>query len=174
MPPKRRKSSSSGIGDPNRRADGKFAKGNNANPRGNPAHRKHNEYMRSVRESVSGDELKKLLRRLLERAHEGDMVAAKLVLERTLGKATAAPQTVEVADLDIGSLATTEDITNASGAIVKAVTEGRLSPDDASKLASVVELTRRALETHELAQRVAELERDLPSRDSSPVDSHSS
>ena len=62
--------------------------------------------------------------------------------------------------MDCHALAATADTVAASDAILQALAEGRLSPDAAAKYASIVELARRTLETHDLAERLAALERE--------------
>ena len=52
----------------------------------------------------------------------------------------------------------------ATGAIVKAVAAGEISPAEAQEVAGVLELHRRALDTSDLAARVAALEAAQPHR----------
>lgn len=149
-----------GSTDPNRMPNGKFAPGNNANPNGNPQLRRLAEYQHIVRETVTPSRLQRVLLRLLKLAEGGDMLAAKVLLDRALGKATAAPKLGEVLAVELPTLATTGDTVKASNAILRALSEGRLSPDDGAKLASIVELARRTIETHDLSERLAALERE--------------
>ena len=146
---------------PDRTPDGKFKPGHGIKSPGNPHYLRITEYNKAIQTAVTPGALKAMMRRLVRFASEGDMAAAKLVLDRTLGKATATSFRIDVGDLGVDSLASIEDVTRTSQEIVRAIVEGRMSPDDGVKLASIVELTRRAIETHELAERIASLEAEV-------------
>lgn len=138
---------------------GRFLKGHCGGP-GNPNIARLAEYRKAMREAVTPGQLRAVLRKLLSKAQGGDVLAAKILLDRTLGKVTAAPATGDLAAVELPTLATTADTVSASNAILRALGEGRLTPDAAAKYATIVELTRRTLETHELAERLAVLERE--------------
>jgi hypothetical protein len=138
---------------------GHFVKGNCGGP-GNPNIVRLAEYRAAMREAVTPTQLRAVLRKLVSKAKGGDVLAAKVLLDRTLGKATAAPATDDAAKVDLPTLATTADTVAASNAILQALGEGRLSAEDAARYATIVELARRTLETHDLAERLAALERE--------------
>src|SRR5687767_14102980 len=106
---------------------GHFRKGNPGSP-GNPNIRKMAEYIGAIREAVTGDDLKQVMSMLLKKAKEGDMIAAKTLLDRVAGKAGVAKQD-DPLKIDLPTMATTKDTVDASNAILRAVAEGRLSPD---------------------------------------------
>ena len=67
---------------------GRFAKGNPGGP-GNPLARRAQELRTAAMGAVTADDMRGVIRRLVDMAKEGDVQAARLVLERTLGKVTA-------------------------------------------------------------------------------------
>ncbi len=72
-----------------RDTNGRFAKGNSGGP-GNP-HAARVAALRAVMmEAVTEDDLRKIVAALIEKAQAGDVVAARELLDRCLGKPTAA------------------------------------------------------------------------------------
>jgi len=142
-----------------REDNGRFAKGWQGGP-GNPQVQRLAEYRQALADCISPASLKRVIAKLLKRAESGDMLAVKILLDRCLGKATTAPASVDKPTFELPTVATTKDAVAASNAIMQALSSGRLTPDDASKMAVIVDLARRTLETHDLAQRVETLERD--------------
>jgi hypothetical protein len=53
-------------------------------------------------------------------------------------------------------------VTKAIGAVASLMADGEITPEEASAVASVIELKRKAIETQELDQRVAALEAEGP------------
>jgi hypothetical protein len=52
----------------------------------------------------------------------------------------------------------TADLGEAMGAIMRAASDGELTPDEATAIASLIETRRRTIETLALEQRIAALE----------------
>ena len=86
-----------------------------------------------------------------------DVGAARLLLERTFGRPRPEPMSGVALDLPDG-LQTPSDVRKATAALLRAVAEGSVTPEDAQKAASVVEAARKSIETEELEKRIAELE----------------
>lgn len=140
-----------------RDARGRFAKGNPGGP-GNPHGRRCAELRAAVLDAVGPDDLGEVVAEVLSSAKQGDLAAAKLLLERTLGKVPAVPADSGESQIELPCLATTADTVEAANAILAAMGEGRVTPEAAVKMTAVVELARRTIDTHELASRVAALE----------------
>jgi len=140
-----------------RTPNGRFAKGNPGGP-GNPHARRIAQFRSAVLGAVTPEDLDEVVRGLLDAAKSGDLAATKLLLDRTLGKATAQKDDTETAPLALPALATTKDTVDAMSTILTAMGDGRITAETATKMSSVVELARRTLETHELAARVDALE----------------
>ncbi len=60
--------------------------------------------------------------------------------------------------LSLPEVRTAADTTAALGAVVAAVADGTLTPDEAQSVAAVLEAQRKAVETLELERRIAALE----------------
>jgi hypothetical protein len=71
--------------DPGRDSRGRFTRANKGGP-GNPFARQVAQMRKIMLECVSEDELRAVVNRLLEKAKEGDVAAARLVLSYTVGK----------------------------------------------------------------------------------------
>lgn len=72
-------------GDNGRGSNGQFTKGNAGGP-GNPYARRAAELRAAMFDAVSPDDLRAVVGKLIEVAKGGDVAAAKLIFERTLGK----------------------------------------------------------------------------------------
>ena len=89
-----------------------------------------------------------------------DIQAARLIFDRLLGKPRSEPLPGVALDLPNG-LEDASDILKVTNALLQAVAEGSLAPEDAQKTAAVVEAARKAVETEELDQRLSVIERQL-------------
>ena len=83
-------------------------------------------------------------------AMNGDVVALRLCLERAAPLRKGRPVFVDLLPID-----TAKDVVGPVGAIVSAVGEGMLSPEEGQMLASILNTHRRAIETQELQTRLA-------------------
>ena len=73
-------------GDNGRRPDGRFARGNAGGP-GNPHARQSALLRAALMDAVTPADVREIIEALIVRAKEGDIAAAREVLDRTLGKA---------------------------------------------------------------------------------------
>ena len=86
-------------------------------------------------------------------AKQGDMSAARLVLERLVPPAKERPIFLNLPDT--GSA---DGVAQAQAAILQAVAAGDILPGEAATLAGIVEARRKAVETQELEARISALE----------------
>jgi hypothetical protein len=93
-----------------------------------------------------------IVKRLTEAALDGDVGAARLLLERVVPPLRAAELPVEV-ELAGGSLA------DKGIAVVEAAASGRLNPSQAAQLLSAMGAVARIVEIDELLGRIEALER---------------
>lgn len=142
-----------------RRADGKFLPGHTVKSPGNPHAIQIGMYRDAIRNAVSEEDLRRVFATLKRLAIRGDIDAIRELLNRTLGKARIADNMLS--DIELPEITNTRDTVKASNAIIAAVRSGKLGTDDAAKLGALVELTRRTLETNELAERLAALEKEV-------------
>jgi hypothetical protein len=122
---------------------------------GNPSGRKpgtRNKATLVALALMEGD-AEKVARKVVDAAIEGDMTAARLVLERLVPTAREKPVSLELPNTE-----TAEGISNAQEAVLQAVASGDLLPGEATTLATILENRRKALETQELEQRITALE----------------
>lgn len=104
---------------------------------------------------MSGD-VEAVVAAVLAAAKAGDMVAARIVMDRLAPVRKGAP-----VPFALPSIATAEDVDKALGAIAALMAVGDLSPDEAGTVAGVIEMRRRAIETSLTEQRLAEIEARL-------------
>jgi hypothetical protein len=132
-----------------RKTDGKFAAGNKLGGRTKGS--RHKATM-AVEELLDG-QVEQLTQKAVDAALGGDMTAMRLCLERICPPRKDRPVPMELPEM-----------TNAEGAscvmagILGAVAEGEITPDEASRVTSIVEVYRKTLETSELETRLQSLE----------------
>jgi len=128
-----------------------FEKGQSGNLNGRPRGTRNKTTL--AMEALLDGEAEAITRKAIEKAKEGDMVAIRLCLERTLSAVKSRP-----VEIDLPPVETAKDITAAHGAVIAAMAKGEITPDDAAAIAGVLEARRRAIETVELEARIEEIE----------------
>lgn len=129
----------------------RFQKGQSGNPRGKPKGARNKSTLAA--EALLEGSLKEVCRRITEEALTGNMLAAKMVLERFLP--VRKERTVRI---DMPQLKTNEDVLAAIGCIVTAVGCGLISPSEGESLSRTLDMYAKALETHQLESRLQALE----------------
>lgn len=128
-----------------------FKPGQSGNPRGKPRGAR-NHATRTLLKLIEGG-AEEITKAVLTAAKGGDMTAARFILDRIVPAAKERPVSLKLPDMTKA-----EGIAKAQAAILQAVADGELTPGEGSVIAGIVEASRKALETQELIQRVAELE----------------
>ncbi len=130
---------------------GRFQPGQSGNPAGKPRGARH----RAVQalDVLGRNASEEIVLAVIQQAKSGDMRAAELVLRRIWPERKGAPIT-----LDLPAIRTAADCVTAMGIITEAAADGTLSPDEAEGLSKLIDGQRRAIETAELAERIAALE----------------
>ena len=124
-------------------------------PAGNPGRPKGARHrITMLAEKLMEDDAAEVVKSVIGAAKAGDMVAARLILERISPPRKGSPVT-----FDLPPVATAADVLTALGAVVQAVGEGELTPDEGVTVASLLESKRKALETVDLEARIAALEK---------------
>jgi len=141
---------------------GRFPKGQSGNPAGRPAGSRN--AATQLAEALLDGEAEALIKKLVERALEGDPAMLKLAVERIVPRRA---RTHPVALPEINSAA---DLAPAMRAIARAAAEGAITPPDAAELARMVEIALRAAETGEFDRRLAALERQVEGGGSGEAD----
>jgi len=127
--------------------DTRFQPGNPGKPHG--ARHKKTVLM----EKMLADDGEAVVKAVIDAAKNGDMQAAKMVVDRILPASKG-----RKIDLDLPSIKTAADLPGLQDAIMSAVGNGEITPEEGSTLSGMAELRRRSIETMELEQRIKALE----------------
>jgi hypothetical protein len=131
--------------------DTRFKPGQSGNPRGKrPGTRAKATQMVEAMLAGEGEDV---ARAVIAAAISGDMVAARLVLERI-----CPPRKGRAITLDLPAITNASDLAGAQQAIVSAMATGEITTDEATDAAKVLELVGAAMERRDLEARVAALE----------------
>ena len=104
-------------------------------------------------ETLMENDAEGVTRRVIDAAKGGDMTAARLVLERICPVRKGRP-----VRLELPAIETARDLSVALSAILGAMGQGEITPEEAAVVASVVEAKRKAIEIVELEARISALE----------------
>ncbi len=94
-----------------------------------------------------------VLQKTVDLAKAGDARSAEMILSRVWPARRGRPIV-----LDLPALNTAGGLAQAMGAVVAAVAGGILTPEEGHGVAALLELQRKAIETEDIAVRVATLE----------------
>jgi hypothetical protein len=127
-----------------------FVKGNPGRPKG-ARHR-----VTLLAEKLMQDDAKAIVEAVVAAAQSGDMSAARIILDRIAPARRDSP-----VRLDLPEISSAADMVSAMSAVLAAVASGQISPSEGQAVAALLGYQRQALETAELAERMAEIERRL-------------
>jgi len=130
-----------------------FEQGNPGRPKGS-----RNRATRAIEQLLEG-EAEVLTRKAIELAMAGDVTALRLCLERI-----SPPRRGRLVHIDLPVINAPTDALAAIGSIVAAVGKGEIDVHEATALAGIVDLQRRAIETVDLDVRLKALEGLLEGR----------
>ena len=130
---------------------GRFQRGQSGNPAGRRPGARNRTCALALR--LMDADAEPIILALIQAAKGGDVAAIKLVLERVAPLPRNRP-----VQFDMPPIETAADLGAALGAILRAASDGEMSPDEATAFASLVESRRRQIETLELEARVSALE----------------
>jgi uncharacterized protein DUF5681 len=128
-----------------------FQKGQSGNPAGKPKGARHRTTV--AIEALLEGQATAIGQKCVEMALAGDTTALRLAMERIAPTRRGRPVRFSLPALD-----TAGDLPKALSAVLAAVAEGSLTPDEAVSLAQIVEVRRRAIELVEIEARLAVLE----------------
>lgn len=98
-----------------------FEKGKSGNPAGKPKGARHKTTL--LAEKLMQDDAENIVNAVLKAAHNGDMTAARIVLDRI-----APPRRDNLVRFTLPKIERASDAATASAAILDAVAEGELTP----------------------------------------------
>jgi len=128
-----------------------FQPGQSGNPKGRPQGSRHKATLAA--QVLLDGEAEALTRRCVELALEGDVTALRLCLERLLPPRKDSPVT-----MTMPVVKDAQDLPKITGAILRAVGRGQLTPDEAERLAAIVVIHGKTLDAAHLEARLAALE----------------
>jgi hypothetical protein len=133
---------------------GKFAAGARPGP-GRP--KGERARLAAALDSLASTEAEAVLAAVVAAAKGGDMTAARIVLERLwpVPKGRAL-------ELDLPPVENATGLVSAMAALVAAMADGTVTPDEAKVIAGVLSEQRAAIETADLAERLQTLEEAAP------------
>lgn len=124
-----------------------FEPGNPGRPRG-----ARNRITRLVENLIEAD-AEEITRAAIRRALDGDGAILRALLDRL-----APPRRDRTIEIDLPSLVNASDATAITATLVDAVADGAVSPSEAKAIGEVVDVHLKAVELHEIAERVRRLE----------------
>ncbi len=146
-------------------ATGRFVVGNKASVgHRNPNARQAAALRSAILLATTPESIATTMTKLFALAQSGNVDAARLVLDRAIGKPRQESPDPPGAEFELPPVRTSADCFEATQAILAAVSSGALSPESAAKVAAVVETTRRTIETVQLERRLDDLELSLGQR----------
>ena len=106
-------------------------------------------------EALLEGEAEALTRVAIEKALAGDMMALRICFDRLYP-----PQKGRSIQIDLPAIKQADDVVQGYEAVLAAVSDGSITPDEASTIASVLEAKRKSIETCDLENRLAALEKE--------------
>ena len=134
---------------------GRFKPGQSGNPAGKPRGARHKSIL--ALEALAQGKASAILTAMIQKAEDGDVQAGRAILERLWPPRKGTPMT-----FDMPKVETAADLPAAISAVTMQVADGDLSPDEGALVVGLLEAQRKAIETSELAARVAALEERMP------------
>lgn len=134
--------------------DTRFKPGQSGNPAGRPAGSRSKVLL--ALDALGEGEAESIVKAMIDKAKGGDAVAGRTILERVWPpRKGARPQ------FDLPNVTTASDLPGAIAAVNRQVADGDISPDEGVLIVGLLEAHRKAIETSELAARLAALEERL-------------
>jgi hypothetical protein len=129
-----------------------FPKGASGNPAGRPPGARHKTTV--MLEQLMIDDAERVMKRVVQAALQGNMQAAKLILDRAVPPRKGRPIEFD-SPPEIRSAA---DAIAATGGLVSALAAGKLTADEASAASAVISNFAKLFEIIEIEARLAVLE----------------
>ena len=133
-----------------RNTAGKFSAGNSGRPRGS-----RNKATLAI-ESLLEGQAEALTQTAVHKALEGDSIALRLCMERI----APAPKDQPVS-FNLPKMSNALDASEAAGRVLEAVSEGDLTPIEATRVMGLIDSYRRTLELTDIEVRLQALDSDL-------------
>lgn len=138
----------------NNRKDTRFKPGQSGNPNG----RKEGSRSRvcTALDALAEGEAEEIVRSMIDKAKEGDSQSGRTILERIWP-----PRKGARLRFILPKVSAAHELPAAIAEINRQVADGALSPDEGALIVGLLDAQRKAIETSELAERVAALEQRM-------------
>ena len=130
-----------------RNTAGQFTAGNAGRPKGS-----RNKATLAI-ESLLQGQAEALTQTAVKKALEGDSMALRLCMERIAPASKDKPVSFSLPNMNNAL-----DASEAAGSVLTAVSEGQLTPIEATRIMGLIDSYRRTLELTEIEQRLQKLE----------------
>jgi hypothetical protein len=107
-------------------------------------------------DEIAAEGAESVVKKMIEAAEGGDRAAARIVLNRLW----SAPKTRAV-EIDLPDVHDAEDVVAANAAIVRAMADGRLTPEEGAAFCTVLDSQRQAIAQHDHERRLQALEQKM-------------
>ena len=134
-----------------------FRKGQSGNPAGRPKGARNKATI--ALEALLDGEGEAITRKAIEMAMDGDTTAMRLVIERILPPRKDRPVMFTLPKLEVAV-----DAVKATAALAEAVASGDLTPSEAGEISKLVDGFTKAVEQHDIQQRLERIEAALEQR----------
>jgi Family of unknown function (DUF5681) len=136
-----------------------FQPGQSGNPAGRPKGARN--HATRLAEAMLDGQAHELTQRAIELAMAGDASVMRALLDRLI-----APRRDRPVSLKMPEIKSAADLILAAAALTEAASEGAITPVEAASLSTLVANTAKAVETFELAARLAKLEERMAAKGS--------
>ena len=106
---------------------------------------------------LADGEAEAILAQVVARAREGDLKAADMILARVWPQRKGRPVALTIPPVESAT-----DVLAALSAVLSAMGDGQITPDEAALVGGLLDAKRKALETVEIENRLAKLESRKP------------
>lgn len=130
-----------------------FPKGQSGNPSGRPQGSRNKATI--ALEALMDGQAETITQKAIDLAIEGDTTALRLCLERILPPRKSRPVNITLPETQ-----TAGGVAEAQAAVVQAVSNGELTPEEGIAITSILEARRKAIDTLDHESRIAELEKE--------------
>ncbi|MCV3734983.1 DUF5681 domain-containing protein [Rhizobium sp. TRM96647] len=134
--------------------DTRFKPGQSGNPSGRRAGSRSKVLV--ALDALGEGEAEAIVLAMVEKAKDGDATAARTILDRIWPARKGARL-----QFDLPEVAKADELPGAIAAVTRQMADGEISPDEGAAIVTLLEAHRKAIETSELAARVAALEERL-------------
>lgn len=110
-------------------------------------------------DALAEGEAEEIVRSMIAKAKEGDSQAGRTLLERIWPVRKGARVLFDLPEVTVAS-----ELPGAIAGVNKQVADGELSPDEGTLIVGLLDAQRRAIETNDLAERIAAIEEKMAGR----------